>query len=90
MSHGPAIWGDAMEQQTREGQAMATKFSSIRFGQPSIMRLRNHVFSPAIGVSKTARENSEPTGCMSIQPACPASKPKPFKPYFVEAVVLAS
>jgi sialidase-1 len=35
------IWGRALGQQTRDGQAMSQMFNSLRFGQPAITRLRN-------------------------------------------------
>lgn len=38
------IWGRAAGQQTKEGQEMSKMFTSLRFGQPSIMRLRNGDF----------------------------------------------
>ncbi|MGH9524589.1 MAG: sialidase family protein [Terriglobales bacterium] len=38
------IWGRAAGQQTREGQQMSQMFTSLRFGQPSIMRLRDGDF----------------------------------------------
>jgi sialidase-1 len=38
------IWGRALGQQTRDGQEMSKMFTSLRFGQPSIMRLRNGEF----------------------------------------------
>jgi sialidase-1 len=38
------IWGRALGQQTREGQEMSKMFTSLRFGQPSIIRLRNGEF----------------------------------------------
>ncbi|HWR13439.1 MAG TPA: sialidase family protein [Terriglobales bacterium] len=38
------IWGRALGEQTRSGQSMRQMFSSLRFGQPSIMRLSNGEF----------------------------------------------
>lgn len=38
------IWGRALSQQTREGQPMTQMFTSIRFGQPSIIRLHDGDF----------------------------------------------
>jgi sialidase-1 len=35
------IWGRALGQQTREGQAMSEMFTAIRFGQPSVIALSN-------------------------------------------------
>lgn len=35
------IWGQAAGQQTREGQSMVEMFASLRFGQPSLLRLSN-------------------------------------------------
>ena len=39
-----AIWGFSAGQQTRDGQSMAEMFGSIRFGQPSLLRLSNGEF----------------------------------------------
>jgi sialidase-1 len=33
------IWGNTTHQQTREGQSMTQMFASLRFGQPSLLRL---------------------------------------------------
>jgi sialidase-1 len=38
------IWGGFLGQQTKKGQSMTQMFNSIRFGQPSIMRLSNGEF----------------------------------------------
>ena len=38
------IWGCSVSQQTRDGQSMAEMFGSIRFGQPSLLRLSNGEF----------------------------------------------
>jgi sialidase-1 len=38
------IWGQALGEQTRTGQSMTKMFTSLRFGQPSIMRLANGEF----------------------------------------------
>lgn len=35
------IWGRRAGQQTREGQSMVEMFASLRFGQPSLLRLTN-------------------------------------------------
>jgi len=39
-----AIWGRQAGQQTRDGQAMSQMFTSLRFGQPSLLRLDNGEF----------------------------------------------
>jgi sialidase-1 len=39
-----AIWGRTLGQQTQEGQSMAEMFGSLRFGQPSLLRLSNDQF----------------------------------------------
>jgi len=33
------IWGAGMGPQTRAGQSMAAMFTSLKFGQPSVVRL---------------------------------------------------
>lgn len=38
------IWGNASLQQTREGQSMTQMFASLRFGQPSLLRLSSEEF----------------------------------------------
>ncbi len=38
------IWGKVLGQQTRPGQSMTQMFTSLRFGQPSIIRLSNGDF----------------------------------------------
>ena len=38
------IWGRGAGQQTRTGQEMSSMFTSLRFGQPSILRLQNGEF----------------------------------------------
>ncbi|PYY12559.1 MAG: hypothetical protein DMG69_00835 [Acidobacteria bacterium] len=38
------IWGGRLGQQTRTGQEMSMMFTSLRFGQPSVMRLSNGEF----------------------------------------------
>jgi sialidase-1 len=39
-----AVWGRSVGQQTSEGQSMSQMFGSLRFGQPSIIRLSNGEF----------------------------------------------
>jgi len=38
------IWGRELGQQTHQGQSMRQMFSSLRFGQPSLLRLHNGEF----------------------------------------------
>jgi len=38
------IWGNTTHQQTREGQSMTQMFASLRFGQPSLLRLSPEEF----------------------------------------------
>jgi len=39
-----AIWGREMGRQTRPGQDMVSMFQSVRFGQPSLVKLENDEF----------------------------------------------